>query len=158
MHSGARHSASLGSNGSTPHAIISENKYPLRFFVWYVHPVTQQHKSRTVGKVCLYQSSHYEKCGYSTVHPMASYHLVSISLLFNSLHSSMNQELCEKNLCNQGSHYKKYTPLCKGSHRVPTTKSTLFTVSKDEWNTKEDTGKSLKKTLHVLPKCTSYFC
>jgi len=26
----------------------------------------------------------------------------------------------------------------------------LFTVSKDEWNTKEDTGKSLKKTLHVL--------
>ena len=30
-----------------------------------------------------------------------------------------------------------------------TTKSTLFTVSKDEWNTKEDTGKSLKNALHV---------
>jgi len=26
----------------------------------------------------------------------------------------------------------------------------LFTVSKDEWNTKEDTGKSLKNALHVL--------
>jgi len=31
-----------------------------------------------------------------------------------------------------------------------TTKSMLFTASKDEWNTKEDTGKSLKYTLHVL--------
>jgi len=26
----------------------------------------------------------------------------------------------------------------------------LFTVSNDEWNTKEDTGKSLKNALHVL--------
>ena len=31
-----------------------------------------------------------------------------------------------------------------------TTQLTLFTVSKDEWNTKEDTGKSLKNALHVL--------
>ena len=30
------------------------------------------------------------------------------------------------------------------------TKSTLFTVSKDEWNTKEDTGKSMKNVLHIL--------
>ena len=30
------------------------------------------------------------------------------------------------------------------------TKLTLFTVSKDEWDTKEDTGKSTKKALHVL--------
>ena len=29
-------------------------------------------------------------------------------------------------------------------------KSTLFAVSKDEWDTKEDTGKSMKKALHVL--------
>ena len=28
--------------------------------------------------------------------------------------------------------------------------STLFTVSKDEWNTKEDTGKSMKNALYVL--------
>jgi len=27
---------------------------------------------------------------------------------------------------------------------MPTTKSTLFAVSKDEWHTKEDTGKSLR--------------
>jgi len=31
-----------------------------------------------------------------------------------------------------------------------TTKSTLFTVSKDEWNTKQDTGKSLKNAMDVL--------
>jgi len=36
--------------------------------------------------------------------------------------------------------------LCKGSYDM-TTKLTLFTVSKDEWNTKEDTGKSLKNAL-----------
>ena len=29
-------------------------------------------------------------------------------------------------------------------------KSTLFAVSKDEWDTKKDTGKSMKKALHVL--------
>ena len=29
-------------------------------------------------------------------------------------------------------------------------KSTLFAVSEDEWDTKEDTGKSMKKALHVL--------
>jgi len=42
-------------------------------------------------------------------------------------------------------------PLCA------TTKSTLFTVSKDEWNTKEDTGKSLKNALAYccMPKGTS---
>jgi len=32
---------------------------------------------------------------------------------------------------------------------VPTTKSTLFVVSKDEWDTKKDTGKSIKNALHV---------
>ena len=33
---------------------------------------------------------------------------------------------------------------------MATTKSTLFTVSKDEWDTKEDTGKSMKNALYVL--------
>ena len=36
----------------------------------------------------------------------------------------------------------------KPSHA--TTKLTLFTVSKDEWDTKEDTGKSMKNALFVL--------
>jgi len=31
-----------------------------------------------------------------------------------------------------------------------TTKPMLFTDSKDEWNTKEDTGKSIKNALDIL--------
>jgi len=35
-------------------------KNPLQLFVCYIHPVTQQHESRTIGKARLYQSSYYE--------------------------------------------------------------------------------------------------
>jgi len=34
-------------------------------------------------------------------------------------------------------------------HHVPTTKLILFAVSKDEWETNEDTGKSMKNALYV---------
>jgi len=40
--------------------------------------------------------------------------------------------------------------ITKGSHHVPTTKLTLFTVSKDEWDKKEDAGKSMKNALYTL--------
>ena len=36
-------------------------------------------------------------------------------------------------------------PSCGG-----TTKLTIFAVSKDEWNTKEDTGRTMKNILFVL--------
>ena len=38
----------------------------------------------------------------------------------------------------------------EGKPSRATAKSTLFAVSKDEWDTKEDTGKSMKKALYVL--------
>jgi len=38
--------------------------------------------------------------------------------------------------------------ITNGSHHMPTTKSTLFAESKDEW---EGTGKSMKNALHVQP-------
>ena len=38
----------------------------------------------------------------------------------------------------------------EGKPSCATTKSTLFAVSKDEWDTKEDTGKSMKNALYVL--------
>jgi len=65
------------------------------------------------------------------------------SFFVNSTHANMNQDQVKKHLCNQGSHYEKYGqfPLCM--QRKPsyaTTISTLFAVSKDEWNTKGDTG------------------
>jgi len=34
------------------------------------------------------------------------------------------------------------------SHHLHTAKSTLFMVSKDEWDTKEGTGKSMKSTFY----------
>jgi len=37
----------------------------------------------------------------------------------------------------------------KWSHHVPATKSTLFVVNKDEWDTKEGRGKSMKNALYV---------
>jgi len=79
-----------------------------------------------------------------------SIHCSSLSAMFNSLHSSMNQELFEKHLCNHGSHYKKTISIMQRKQSHATTKSTLFTVSKDEWNTKENIGKSLKNLLDVL--------
>ena len=46
------------------------------------------------------------------------------------------------------------TSVKKGSHFVLPPKLTPFTVSKDEWDTKEDTkedtGKSMKNTLCIL--------
>jgi len=45
------------------------------------------------------------------------------------------------------------------THRKPsraTIKLTLFTVSKDEWNTMEDTGKSLKSASNVLQYAKKY--
>ena len=48
-------------------------------------------------------------------------------------------------------HYEKYGLfhyVKKPSHA--TTKSTPFAVNKDEWDAKEDTGKSMKNTLYIL--------
>jgi len=113
-------------------------------------------------KTCLKstQSSHYEKlmpCAPVIVWDW-SIHYPPLSAMFDSLHSSTNQELFENHLCNKSSHYEKYKqflitqrkPLCA------TTKLMPFTVSKDECNTKEDTGKFLKNTLHVLSHAKRY--
>ena len=64
----------------------------------------------------------------------------------------MNQELFDKHLCYQNSRYEKYRrlPLREGKPLRAIAKLTLFTVSKDEWDTKEDTGKSMKNALYVL--------
>ena len=71
--------------------------------------------------------------------------------MFNPLHSSMNQQLFTKHLCNQSIHYEKYEQFpYEGKPSHATTKSTLFDVIKDEWDTKEDTGKSMKNALYVL--------
>ena len=71
--------------------------------------------------------------------------------MLNLLHSSTNQELFEKQLCILGSHYKNANDFCYTKEAIMcNTKSTLFTFSKDEWDTKEDTSKSMKNALHIL--------
>ena len=74
--------------------------------------------------------------------------------MFNPLHSISDLELFKKHLCNRNSHFEKYGRFLLHA----TTRSTLFAVSKDEWDTKEETGKSMKNALYVLwymPKGTS---
>jgi len=119
----------------------------------YVHPVSwikNCSKSTSVIKVATMKN---------TMVPHApvivwnwSIHCPSLSAMFDLLHNSANQEVFEKYLCNKSSYYENYGQFLvmqrKPSHA--TTELTLFTVSKDEWSTKEDTGKSLKNALHVL--------
>ena len=83
------HTAAKERNGTAhPSNQLSKVKYPIRFVVSYVKPVTQHYKSRTVRK-------------------------------------------------NQSSHNEKYGGfLYEGKPPRPTTKLTLCTVCKDEWDTK----------------------
>ena len=97
-------------------SVIVRVKYPLRLFVCYIHPVTQQYEEKNCSKS---------------------------KSMFNSLDSSTT---CLK------STSVKIRPIFV-TQRKPscaTTKWMLFTVSKDEWNTKEDSGKSLKNVLDIL--------
>ena len=71
--------------------------------------------------------------------------------MFNLLRSSVNQEPFKKHLYNQIATMKNMDNFCyNGKPSHATAKSTLFAVSKDEWDTKEDTGKSMKNVLYVL--------
>jgi len=76
-----------------------------------------------------------------------SSHYASLPVVFNPL---PNREVFEKQLCNQSSQYEKdgKVQLQRGSHHMQS--PLLYAVSKDEWNTKESTGKSMKNALHVL--------
>jgi len=76
----------------------------------------------------------------------------SFSTMFKLLHSSTNWQLLEKLFCNQSDYYEKYW-----LWKEAITNLTLFAVSKDEWHTKEDTGKSIKNGLCAcMPNSTSW--
>jgi len=62
--------------------------------------------------------------------------------MFNPLHNSTNQKLFEKPPCNQYGQFLL--------QKEATAKLIYFTVSKDEWDTKEDTGTSMKNKLYIL--------
>jgi len=80
-----------------------------------------------------------------------SFHCPSLSGVFDSLHSLTNYTAVRIKNCLK-SHFEKYGQflITQRKPSCATTKLMLFTVGRDEWNTKEDTGKSLKNALHVL--------
>ena len=131
-------------------------KYPLRFVVSYVQPVTQHFESRTVRKAPL-QSTHTKRnCAAHANH--INYRLkseVSITLccrLYSARYTAVRIKNCLKitsaikiaTMKNTNDFHFEGKP----SHARA--KSTPFPVSKDEWDTKEDTGKSMKNALYVL--------
>ena len=128
-------------------------KYPLRFVVSYVQPVTQHLESRTIRKAP--PQPRIPKERNEAARPIyINYHLkseASITLRCRLCSTRYTTVLFEKHLCNQNSHYKNMDDFRnEGKPSCAITKSTLFTVSKDEWDTKEDTGKSMKYALYVL--------
>ena len=71
--------------------------------------------------------------------------------MFNPLHSSTNQELLEKYAVIKIAIMKNTDDFrYEGKPSRANAKLTLFAISKDEWDTKEGTGKSMKNALYVL--------
>jgi len=74
--------------------------------------------------------------------------MLSSDTLLPAMFQHVIQQYKSKNFYNQSSHYEKITD--DFNHKwKPTTKSTLFVVSKDQWNTKKGPGKFIKNALHV---------
>ena len=71
--------------------------------------------------------------------------------MFNPLHSITNQDISKSTSANKVVTRKSTDDFhYEGKPSRTTAKSIPFTVRKDEWNTKEDTGKSMKNALYVL--------
>ena len=87
-----------------------------------------------------------------------NYHLKSeVSIMLRCLLCSTRYTAVQINNCSKSTSAIKIFTMknmddfhYEGKPSRATTKSTLFTVSKDEWDTKEDTGKSKKIALYVL--------
>ena len=104
-------------------SIISESEMSI-IFLCLLHMFTQLHsiwiknfsKSTPVIKVAAVKNTIMLYIPFIVWN--RSIHCPSLSATFNSLHSSTNQELFEKYLCNWGSHYISVTQRRKGSHYV----------------------------------------
>ena len=132
-------------------------KYTLHFVVSYVQPVTQRFESRIVRKAPL-QSTHTErKKEWCHAPCYINYHLkseVSNTLrcqLCSTGYTAVQIQNCSKSTSAIKIATMTNTDYCryKGKPSCAIAKSTLFAVSKDEWDTK-DAGKSMKNALYVL--------
>ena len=128
-------------------------KYPLRFVVNYVQPIMQHFGSRTAPL----QSMHTEING-AALPSYINYRLKSeVSITLCCLLCSTRYIAVQIKNCSKSSSAIKIATTkntddfrYEGKPSHATTKSTLFAVSKDEWDTKEDTGKSMKNALYIL--------
>ena len=120
--------------------------------------VTQHFKSRTVQKAPL-QCTHTKKNGAVCPSYINKYHHLKSEVFITlrcQLCSTCYTAVRIKN-CSKSTSAIKITTVknmdnfhYKGKPSYATAKSTPFAVSKYEWNTKEDTGKSMKNALYVL--------
>ena len=121
--------------------------------VSYVQPVTQHFESKTVQKAPLPKERNR-----AALPNYINYRLKSeISITFRCRLSSTRYTAVRiKNCLKSTSAIKIATMKNTGNFRYEgkasraTAKSTPITVSKDDWDTMEDTGKSLKNVLYVL--------
>ena len=132
-------------------------KYPLRFVVSYVQPVTQHFEPRTIRKAPLYPRIPKER--NRAVHPNhINYHLKSeVSITLRCRLCSTRYTAVRIKNCLKSTSAIEIAPMkntddfhFEGKPSRAHAKSTPFPVSKDEWDTKEETGKSMKNALHVL--------
>jgi len=86
---------------------------------------------------------------YQLLPEKQSSHYTSLPAEFNPLPPTVDWEVFEKQLCDQNRKYRKFS-ITKRKPSHATTESTLFAVSKDEWNIKEGTGKFMKNILYIL--------
>jgi len=75
-----------------------------------------------------------------------SIHYRSLSDMYTPLHSSTNQELFEKHVCNHGSHYEKHNGAVCPSYRLKLKYPLPFSVSYDWLVTQQYESRSVRKT------------
>ena len=134
-------------------------KYPLRFVVSFVQPVTQHFKncSKSTSAIHAYRKRWCHACpGYINYHLKSEVSITLHCRLCSTCYTAVRIKNCLKSTSTIKIATMTNTDDFRSCFRYEgkpsraNAKLTLFAVSKDEWVTKEDTGKSIKNALYVL--------
>ena len=130
-------------------------KYPLRLVVSYVQPVTQHFESRNfrkhlcnlrIPKEMVPSPNFINYLLKSEVSIVLRCRLCSICYTAIRIKNCLKSAFAIKIATMKNMDYFQF----EGKPSCARAKSTPFPVSKHEWDTKEDTGKSMKNALYVL--------
>ena len=131
-------------------------KHPLHFIVSYVQPVTRHFESRTIRKAPL-QSTHIERNGAARPSYINNCLKSEVFITLRCRLCSTRYTAVQTKNCLKSTSAVKIATVTntddfryEGKPSRAIAKLTLFAVSKDEWDTKEDTGKSMKNALYIL--------